>query len=64
MIARKVLAEALGALLLTACVIGSGVMAERLAGGNAAVGFIAAPVVGALVGAQLLRLFAERKAVA
>jgi glycerol uptake facilitator-like aquaporin len=35
-IARKVLAEALGALLLTACVIGSGIMAERLAGGNAA----------------------------
>jgi glycerol uptake facilitator-like aquaporin len=40
-IARKVLAEALGALLLTACVIGSGIMAERLAGGNAAVALLA-----------------------
>ena len=34
---RKSLCEALGALLLTACVVGSGIMAERLAGGNAAV---------------------------
>lgn len=41
MIARKLIAEALGALLLTACVIGSGIMAERLAGGNAAVALLA-----------------------
>jgi glycerol uptake facilitator-like aquaporin len=40
-ISRKLLAEALGALLLTACVIGSGIMAERLAGGNAAVALLA-----------------------
>ena len=33
---RKVAAEALGALLLAACVIGSGIMAERLAAGNGA----------------------------
>ena len=33
---EKILAEALGALLLTACVVGSGIMAERLAGGNTA----------------------------
>lgn len=38
---RKALAEALGALLLTACVVGSGIMAERLAGGNAAVALLA-----------------------
>jgi glycerol uptake facilitator-like aquaporin len=38
---RKSLCEALGALLLTACVVGSGIMAERLAGGNAAVALLA-----------------------
>ena len=38
---RKSLCEALGELLLTACVVGSGIMAERLAGGNAAVALLA-----------------------
>lgn len=38
---RKTFCEALGALLLTACVVGSGIMAERLAGGNAAVALLA-----------------------
>jgi len=38
---RKILAEALGAMLLTACVVGSGIMAERLAGGNAAAALLA-----------------------
>jgi glycerol uptake facilitator-like aquaporin len=38
---RKLLAEGLGALLLTACVVGSGIMAERLAGGNDAVALLA-----------------------
>ena len=38
---RRLLAEALGSLLLTATVIGSGIMAERLASGNAAVALIA-----------------------
>jgi glycerol uptake facilitator-like aquaporin len=38
---KKILAEALGALLLTAGVIGSGIMAERLAGGNAALALLA-----------------------
>ncbi|WP_137864228.1 MULTISPECIES: MIP/aquaporin family protein [unclassified Sphingomonas] len=37
---RAVLAEALGSLLLFATVIGSGIMAERLAGGNAAVALL------------------------
>ena len=41
MIARKVLAEFIGAVLLTACVVGSGVMGERLSDGNAAVALIA-----------------------
>jgi glycerol uptake facilitator-like aquaporin len=38
---RKLAAEALGTLLLLAVVIGSGVMAERLAGGNVAVALLA-----------------------
>ena len=40
-VARKLIAEALGALLLTACVVGSGIMGERLAAGNAAVALLA-----------------------
>jgi glycerol uptake facilitator-like aquaporin len=38
---RKIGAEALGTALLLAIVIGSGIMAERLAGGNAAVALLA-----------------------
>ena len=38
---RKLLAEGLGALLLAAAVIGSGIMAERLAGGNEALALLA-----------------------
>ena len=38
---QRVAAEALGSLLLTATVVGSGVMAERLAGGNTAVALLA-----------------------
>jgi glycerol uptake facilitator-like aquaporin len=37
---RRAFAEATGATLLFACVIGSGVMAERLAGGNTAVALL------------------------
>lgn len=40
MIRRAILAEALGSLLLFATVIGSGIMAERLAGGSDAVALI------------------------
>src|SRR5271155_1503097 len=40
-LSRRLLAEGLGSLLLTATVIGSGIMAERLAGGNLAVALIA-----------------------
>jgi glycerol uptake facilitator-like aquaporin len=38
---RKLAAEALGTLLLLATVIGSGIMAERLAGGNGAIALLA-----------------------
>lgn len=49
--ARRLLAEGLGTALLLAVVIGSGVMGERLAGGNAAVALLANTVatVAALV---------------
>jgi glycerol uptake facilitator-like aquaporin len=40
-VARKLFAEGLGTALLLAVVIGSGIMAERLAGGNAAVALLA-----------------------
>lgn len=40
-LARKVAAEALGTALLLAVVIGSGIMAERLAGGNVAIALLA-----------------------
>ena len=35
MINKKVVAEFIGTFLLTACVIGSGIMAENLSNGNA-----------------------------
>ena len=38
---RRLLAEGLGSLLLAATVIGSGIMAERLAGGNTAIALLA-----------------------
>jgi len=40
-LARRLLAEALGTALLLAVVIGSGIMGERLAGGNAAIALLA-----------------------
>jgi len=47
---QKLLAEALGTALLLAIVIGSGIMAERLAGGNVALALLAntAATVGGL----------------
>ena len=47
---RRLAAEGLGTLLLLAVVIGSGIMAERLAGGNAAIALLAntAATVGGL----------------
>jgi glycerol uptake facilitator-like aquaporin len=38
---RRITAEALGSLLLAATVVGSGIMGERLAGGNAALALLA-----------------------
>src|SRR5207244_3059627 len=38
---RKLAAEALGTMLLLAAVVGSGIMGERLSGGNAAIALLA-----------------------
>lgn len=38
---RRLIAEAVGSLLLAAAVIGSGIMAERLSGGNSAIALLA-----------------------
>src|ERR1700742_413551 len=54
---RALLAEALGAMLLTATVIGSGIMAERLAGGNLAIALIANTGATVAVLATLIALF-------
>lgn len=40
LLSRRAFAETLGSMLLFACVIGSGIMAERLAGGNVAVALL------------------------
>ena len=40
-VARRLLGEALGTALLLAVVIGSGIMGERLAGGNVAIALLA-----------------------
>jgi glycerol uptake facilitator-like aquaporin len=55
---RRVVAEGLGTLLLVAVVIGSGIMGERLAGGNAAIALLAntAATVGGLY--VLIEVFA------
>src|SRR6201986_1474702 len=54
---RALLAEALGAMLLTATVIGSGIMAERLPGGEVAIALIANTGATVAVLATLIALF-------
>src|ERR1700761_6554995 len=41
MVARRLVAQSLGPLILLATVVGSGIMAERLAGGNVALALLA-----------------------
>lgn len=40
-LSRRLIAEGIGSVLLTATVVGSGIMAQRLAGGNVAVALLA-----------------------
>lgn len=54
-LAKRVAAEALGTLFLLAAVVGSGIMAERLAGGNMALALLANTVAtGAALGALII----------
>ena len=55
--AREIFAEGLGAALLTATVVGSGIMAERLADGNSAVALLANTGATAAALATLIALF-------
>jgi glycerol uptake facilitator-like aquaporin len=57
MLRRELIAEGLGSMLLAATVIGSGVMAERLAGGNLAVVLLANTAATVAVLAALIALF-------
>ena len=52
-ISRRIVAEALGTALLLAAVVGSGIMGERLAGGNVAIVLLANTVA---TGAMLITL--------
>jgi glycerol uptake facilitator-like aquaporin len=54
---RRIFCEWLGSLLLAATVIGSGIMAERLAGGNAAIALLANTAATVAVLATLIALF-------
>jgi glycerol uptake facilitator-like aquaporin len=54
---RKLAAEALGTGLLLAAVVGSGIMAERLAGGNAAVALLANTLATGAALAVLILIF-------
>ena len=55
---RRLFAEGLGSLLLAATVIGSGIMAEQLAGGNSAVALLANTAATVAVLAVLIALLA------
>lgn len=55
-LSRRLTAEGIGSLLLTAAVVGSGIMAERLAAGNAAIALIANTAATVAVLATLIGL--------
>jgi glycerol uptake facilitator-like aquaporin len=55
-LSRRLAAEGLGSLLLTATVVGSGIMAERLSGGNVAIALLANTAATVAVLAALIAL--------
>jgi len=59
-LSRRAAAEALGTALLLAAVVGSGIMAERLAGGNAALALLANSLATGFALIALIVAFAER----
>jgi hypothetical protein len=52
-IGRKVVADAIGSALLLPAIVGSGIMGERLSGGNVAVALLATTIA---IGAALVAL--------
>ncbi|MEI9932332.1 MAG: MIP/aquaporin family protein [Rhizomicrobium sp.] len=54
---RRIFAEALGSAFLLAAVVGSGIMGERLAGGNAAIALLANTLTTAAALAVLINIF-------
>src|SRR5262249_14154160 len=58
MIARRLVAEGLGTAFLLTAVVGSGVMAERLAGGNAAIALLANTIATGAALVVLVSIFA------
>jgi glycerol uptake facilitator-like aquaporin len=54
----RLAAEALGTMLLVAAVVGSGIMAERLAGGNAALALLCNTIATAAILVVLITIFA------
>src|SRR5262249_45378624 len=57
MLARKLVAEGIGTMLLLAAVVGSGIMGERLCGGNVAIALLANTIAtGATLVAIILAL--------
>jgi glycerol uptake facilitator-like aquaporin len=57
-LARRLVAEGLGTLLLVAAVVGSGIMAAKLSGGNVAVALLANTIATGAVLVVLITLFA------
>lgn len=57
-LARRLVAEALGTAFLLAAVVGSGIMAERLSGGNAAIALLANTLATGAALAVMIAIFA------
>jgi glycerol uptake facilitator-like aquaporin len=55
-LSRRLVGEGLGSLLLAATVVGSGIMAERLSGGNLAIALLANTAATVAVLASLIAL--------
>ena len=53
-LSRRIVAEGLGTAFLLAAVVGSGIMGERLAGGNIAIALLAKHTPGPFITAKLL----------
>src|SRR5271154_3223263 len=58
-IGRRLVAEALGTALLLATIVGSGIMGERLAGGNTAIALLANTIATGAILFALISAFAK-----